>query len=289
MKKKLITTILTIFTALVCRADASTVIMDYNGETIVRPDGVERNLIINSDDGTYYDIAIRPLDIEMNNSNGKVSVPLDKIYINNNTEDVYMRYNDYSNLFKNISMGGVARNIVAKVRDFGMLPSGVYTLPLEIQAIDSETQVVSGTTIFNLQLIVPPVQEINFFGETPQITIGANNAFKKNEKIPTDTNPMLYINSNTDWILTVDAKNFGESAGNYYIRTISASGNVKERLQDRVLLEPDKEIILAKGVAPSNNEYITIEYSVEGKDGSIINCGNYQNHIRYILREDRDR
>ena len=41
---------------------ASMVIIDYQGETVVRPQSVERNLIINSDDGGVYNIAVRPLE-----------------------------------------------------------------------------------------------------------------------------------------------------------------------------------------------------------------------------------
>ena len=289
MKKKLITTIIFLFTALSLSSYASIVVMDYQGDTVVRPDGVERSLILNSDDNTQYDIAIRPLEFAMTRSDGKVQIPLENIYLNNNSEDVFMRYNDYSNVFHNLTMGGIAKNLTAKVRDYGMLPAGVYTLPLEIQSIESDSRVISGTTIFNLQFVVPAEQTMNFFGETPHITVGVNNAFKRNEKFATDSNPMLYINSNTDWVLTLDGKNFGEGAGNYYVRTISASGNVKERLQERVLIEPDKEIILAKGIAPSNNEYISLEYSVEGKDGGIVKCGNFQNSVRYRLSEDRER
>ena len=74
-------------------------------------------------------------------------------------------------------------------------------------------------------------------------------------------------------------------AGNYYIRTVTASANVGERLQERVLLQEGKEIILAKGKAPANNEYVSVEYSVETKDGKFLPAGNYDNKVRYILRE----
>lgn len=52
MKKILLTTLLMV---LGCAAvQASMVIIDYQGETVVRPQSVERNLIINSDDGGVY-------------------------------------------------------------------------------------------------------------------------------------------------------------------------------------------------------------------------------------------
>ena len=87
-------------------------------------------------------------------------------------------------------------------------------------------------------------------------------------------------------ILSVNANDFGKAAGNYYIRTITASPNVQERLQERVLLQEGKEIILAKGKAPADNQYVTVEFSLEGKDGKIIKAGEYENRVRYILREE---
>ena len=266
-------------------SEASFVIVDYQGDTVVRQQNIERNLIINSDDGGVYNIAVRPLDDAVRSSDGKVSIPLNNLYINNTREDVYLRYNEYSNIFDALTMGGVAKNMTAKIRDFGMVPAGTYSINFEVQATDVDTNQIASTTTFNLQFIVPSIQEISLHGEVPKITVGASNAFEKNKKITNETSPLVYINSNCDWELSVNADNFGERAGNYYIRTVTASANVGERLQERVLLQEGKEIILAKGKAPANNEYVSVEYSVETKDGKFIPAGNYDNKVRYILRE----
>ncbi len=266
-------------------SEASYVIVDYQGDTVVRQQNIERNLIINSDDGGVYNIAVRPLDDAVRSSDGKVSIPLNNLYINNTREDVYLRYNEYSNIFDALTMGGVAKNMTAKIRDFGMVPAGTYSINFEVQATDVDTNQIASTTTFNLQFIVPSIQEISLHGEVPKITIGASDAFEKNKKITNETSPLVYINSNCDWELSVNADNFGERAGNYYIRTVTASANVGERLQERVLLQEGKEIILAKGKAPANNEYVSVEYSVESKDGKFIPAGNYDNKVRYILRE----
>ena len=98
---------------------------------------------------------------------------------------------------------------------------------------------------------------------------------------------MIYINSNCDWELALNADNFGDGAGDYYVRTVSASSGVNERLLERVLLTPGKEIVIAKGKAPANNEYVSVEYSLEGRDKKFIPCGNYENRVKYILREIR--
>lgn len=288
MKKTLITTII-LFTSLVClKADAGLVIMDYNGETIVRPNVVERNLLINSNDGGEYDIAVKPLDDALVRSDGEVRIPLQYVYLNNNREDVYMRYNEYSTLFRREVMGGIAKNVILKVRDYGMVPAGVYNLNIEIQTVDPDTSTVNGTSTFNLQLIIPTTQDISFHGDTAQISIGTKEAFAR-RKIPTDTNPMLYINSNCDWIVTLDTRDFGETAGNYYIRTVAASPNITQRLQERVLIEQGKEIIIARGKAPANNEYVSIECSVEGKDGKVLKAGSYVNNLDFVITEDRGR
>lgn len=266
-------------------SEASFVIVDYQGDTVVRQQNIERNLIINSDDGGVYNIAVRPLDDAVRSSDGKVSIPLNNLYINNTREDVYLRYNEYSNIFDALTMGGVAKNMTAKIRDFGMVPAGTYSINFEVQATDVDTNQIASTTTFNLQFIVPSIQEISLHGEVPRITVGASDAFNKNKKITNETSPLVYINSNCDWELSVNADNFGDRAGNYYIRTVTASANVGERLQERVLLQEGKEIILAKGKAPANNEYVSVEYSVETKDGKFLPAGNYDNKVRYILRE----
>ena len=289
MKKKFITTILVLFTVLLCKADASMVIMDYQGDTIVHPYGIERPLLLNSDDDRHFDIAVRPLNNFVSSSNGKVQIPLDKFFINNNTEDVYMRFNEYSYLFRNITMGGAPQNITARIKDYGMVPSGIYNMMLEIQAIDSDTQTVLFNTNFNLQFIVPVVQTMSFHNAKSKINVGAGDAFAKNTKITSDTNPMLYINSNVDWILTLNVSDLDDTVGNFYVRTISASTNVNERLQDRVLVIPNRDIIIAKGKAPSNNEYVSIEYSIENKNGKIFPAGKYNNRFRYRLSEDREK
>lgn len=283
MKKLLITALFAF--CLSAPSEASFVIVDYQGDTVVRQQNIERNLIINSDDGEVYNIAVRPLDDAVRSSDGKVSIPLNNLYINNTREDVYLRYNEYSNIFDGLTMGGVAKNMTAKIRDFGMVPAGTYSINFEVQATDVDTNQIASTTTFNLQFIVPSIQEISLHGEVPKITIGASDAFNKNKKIANETSPLVYINSNCDWELSVNADSFGDRAGNYYIRTVTASANVGERLQERVLLQEGKEIILAKGKAPANNEYVSVEYSVETKDGKFIPAGNYDNKVRYILRE----
>ena len=283
MKKLLITALFAF--CLSAPSEASYVIVDYQGDTVVRQQNIERNLIINSDDGGVYNIAVRPLDDAVRSSDGKVSIPLNNLYINNTREDVYLRYNEYSNIFDALTMGGVAKNMTAKIRDFGMVPAGTYSINFEVQATDVDTNQIASTTTFNLQFIVPSIQEISLHGEVPRITVGASDAFNKNKKITNETSPLVYINSNCDWELSVNADNFGDRAGNYYIRTVTASANVGERLQERVLLQEGKEIILAKGKAPANNEYVSVEYSVETKDGKFIPAGNYDNKVRYILRE----
>lgn len=283
MKKLLITALFAF--CLSAPSEASFVIVDYQGDTVVHQQNIERNLIINSDDGGVYNIAVRPLDDAVRSSDGKVSIPLNNLYINNTREDVYLRYNEYSNIFDALTMGGVAKNMTAKIRDFGMVPAGTYSINFEVQATDVDTNQIASTTTFNLQFIVPSIQEISLHGEVPKITIGASDAFNKNKKITNETSPLVYINSNCDWELSVNADNFGEKAGNYYVRTVTASANVGERLQERVLLQEGKEIILARGKAPANNEYVSVEYSVETKDGKFIPAGNYDNKVRYILRE----
>ena len=279
--------VLAIFFAflMVTSVDASMIIIDYQGDTIVTSNNIERNLIVNSDDGGDYNISVRPLQETITNSDGTVSIPLQYLYINNTKEDVYLKYNEYSNVFQGLNMGGTAKNMTAKIKGYGIVPSGVYNILFEIQATDSETNDIVSMTTFNLQFVVPVVHELNTYSEVPRINVSGADVFSKNKKISTESAPMIYIRSNTDWILSIDTTDFNEAQGNYYVRTVSGSSGVTNRLQERALIIPGKEIILARGKAPAVNEFISVEFSIENPDGKIIPAGNYQNRVKYILRE----
>ena len=287
MKKTVITIIIAVLCAFTSNADASMVVMDYQGLTVVHPNGIERNLLINSDDGIGYDVALRPLDNGVKNGDGSVVIPLEYLYINNTKEDIYFRYNEYSNLLFGADMNGVAKSLIAKIKGYGMVPAGIYTINFEIQAREHETQNIASMSTFMLEFVVPPTQEISFHGEEAAINVSTKDVFERNKKIATENHPMVTINSNTDWALFINTDKFGDAAGNYYIRTVAASPKVYERLQERIQLYPNKEILVAKGKAPSNNEYVSIELAVEGKNGKILKAGTYDNNLRFILREDR--
>ena len=138
MKKLLLTTIL--MTALTCvQANASMVMIDYFGETLVTPNNIERTLIVNSDDGRVYNIALRPLEDAIVSADGKTSIPLEYLFINNTKEDVYLKYNEYSNILWGTTMDGIPRNMTAKIKNYGIVPSGIYNINFEIQATDIET------------------------------------------------------------------------------------------------------------------------------------------------------
>ena len=286
MKRLLLTTILAF--ALSCvRIEATVLTADYIGETYVTTNNVERSLIVNSDDGTYYNIAIRPLEEEITNSDGTVSIPLEYLFINNNREDVYLKYNEYSNIFYGAEMDGIPRNMTAKIKEYGIVPAGTYSILLEIQATNIETEEIACTTSFSLQFIVPTVHQLTSFAEAPKITISASNAFSRGTKITSETKPIIYIRSNTDWILTLDPANFPDNInGKFYIRTISGTSKVTSRLQEDALITPGgSEIVLARGIAPSDNEQVSLELAVENPTEGAIEAGEYDLKLKYILRE----
>ena len=286
MKKVLLTTIL-MFALTYTGADASMVMIDYIGETHVTPNNIERTLIVNSDDGRAYDIAIRPLEESVTNADGSVSIPLEYLFINNTKEDVYLKYNEYSNLFWGAEMDGVPKNMTAKIKNYGIVPAGTYSILFELQATDIQTGNIVMSS-FNMQFIVPIVHELNTYSDNPKINIGAGEVFKTSQKIANEVSPMVYIRSNTDWILSLDATDFGDSVGTYYVRTIAGSSKVTSRLQERALITPDREIILARGKAPAENEFVAVEFSVENPAKGALKAGNYTNRVKYILREGRE-
>ena len=287
MKKLLLTTLLTLIFA--CTSvDASMVMIDYIGETYVTPNNIERTLIVNSDDGRSYNIALRPLEEAITSVNGDYTIPLEYLFMNNTREDVYFKYNEYSNIFWGTEMNGVPRNMTAKIKDYGVVPAGTYSILFELQAVDVETGEIAAMSSFNLQFVVPIIHELHTYSDSPHIKVSAENAFKKLHKNVNETSPMVYIRSNTDWILSLDPKDFGETVGKYYVTTTSGSGKVTTRLQERALITPEREIILARGKAPAQNEFVAIEFSIEGNEGNLIPAGNYVNKIKYVLREGEE-
>ncbi|MBR2431133.1 hypothetical protein IKB17_06710 [bacterium] len=287
MKKMLITSILA-FVIASTPTDAAMVLLDYFGETHVTSNNVERTLIVNSDDGKSYNIAMRPLEESIKNSDGSVSIPLEYLFLNNTREDVFVKYNEYSNVIWGRTMEEIPRNINVKIKEYGIIPAGIYSINFEVQATDVETNEIISTSSFNMQFVIPAIHELNTYSSDPQIKISVDDAFKRNHKIANDTSPMVYVRSNTDWILTLDTTDFDTSIGNYYVRTVSASDKVTSRLQERALIVPNREIILARGKAPAQNEFVAIEFSIEGNEGNLIPAGNYVNKIKYVLREGEE-
>lgn len=285
--KKLLLTTLFIAIATCVQVQASMVMIDYFGETLVTSNNIERTLLVNSDDGRAYNIALRPLQENVSNSDGSYTIPLEYLFINNTREDVYLKYNEYSNIFGDSEMDGVPRNMTAKIKNYGIIPAGTYSILFELQATDVETGNVVNSS-FDLRFVVPIVHELNTYSEIPKINVSASDAFKTSYKVATEVSPMVYIRSNTDWILSLDATNFGDTVGTYYVRTTSASGKVTSRLQEKALITPDREIILARGKAPAENEFVAVEFSVENPAQGALKAGNYTNRVRYILREGRE-
>ena len=268
--------------------DAAIVLLDYFGETHVTSNNVERTLIVTSDDGRSYNIAMRPLEEAITNSDGSVSIPLEYLFLNNTREDVFVKYNEYSNVIWGRTMEEIPRNITAKIKEYGIIPAGIYSINFEVQATDVETNEIVSNSSFNLQFIVPVVHELNTYSNEPQIKVSVEDAFKRNHKIANEISPMVYVRSNTDWVLTLDTTDFDTSIGNYYVRTTTASDKVTSRLQEKALIVPNREIILARGKAPAQNEFVTVEFSIEGSNGNIIPAGNYVNKVKYVLREGEE-
>ena len=285
MKKVLFTTLMA--TMLSCiRVDATMISVDYIGETYVTSNNIERSLIVNSDDGGRYNIAIRPLEEAIIGSDGKTTIPLEYLFFNNTKEDVYVKYNEYSNLFFGAEMDGVPRNVVAKIKEYGVVPAGTYTITLEVQATNVDTEEIAATINFPLQFIVYPMHQITTYAETPKITLNSKNVFVKNKKIANDNSPIVYIRSNTNWILLLDTKNFEETKEKWFVRTTSGTDKVVSRLQEHARIIPGgSEIILARGVAPADNEQVTVEFSIENPQEGVIDAGDYPFKVKYILRE----
>lgn len=286
--KRLLLTTFTAITFACIPSEASMVVFDYIGETYVTPNNIERTLLVNSDDGKSYNVAIRPLEEAITSHDGKFSIPLEYLFINNTREDVYFKYNEFSNVLWHQDNNGAPKNMTAKIKNFGIVPAGTYSIMLELQATDIQTGEIASASSFNLQFIVPIVHELNTYSETPKIVVSAKDVFKKSQKITNEVSPMVYIRSNTDWVLTLDTTDFGDAIGDYYVRTTAGSAKVTSRLQERAKITPDREIILARGKAPAENDFVTVEFSVESPANDVLRAGDYVNRIKYVLREGQE-
>ncbi len=287
MKKKLITTLIVFTWTILCPSFAA-VEMDYQDTTTaITSVGIERKLIINGNDDERYRVEIRPLQGYISNATGTAEIPLTKFVINNNIQDIDFIDNEFSTIFENVVFNNIPKLINAKIRDFGMVPMGTYNIGLQIQATNLDTgEIVS--TMFNLQFVVPKTQNIAITGSATEFNLSTSDILRKNARVNSNTTTPITINSNCDWILILKTdSDYGDVPGKYYVRTISGTSNVIQRLQENVVLEENKEIILAKGKAPSSNETVTIQYMLEGMDGKFIPAGSYNNKVKYLITEDR--
>ena len=286
--KRLLLTTFTAFALACVPSEASMVVFDYIGETYVTPNNIERTLLVNSDDGKSYNVAVRPLEEAITSHDGKTSIPLEYLFINNTREDVYFKYNEFSHVLLNQDNNGAPKNMTAKIKNCGIVPAGTYSIMLELQATDIETGEIASASSFNLQFIVPIVHELNTYSETPKIVVSAKDVFKKSHRVVNEVSPMVYIRSNTDWVLTLDTTDFGDMIGDYYVRTTAGSAKVTSRLQERAKITKDREIILARGKAPAENDFVTVEFSVESPANDVLRAGEYVNRIKYVLREGQE-
>ena len=286
--KRLLLTTFTAITLACAPSDASMVVFDYIGETYVTPNNIERTLLVNSDDGKSYNVAVRPLEEAITSHDGKFSIPLEYLFINNTREDLYFKYNEFSNVLWHQDNNGAPKNMTAKIKNYGIVPAGTYSIMIEDQATDIQSGEIASASSFNLQFIIPIVHELNTYSETPKIVVSAKDVFKKSQKITNEVSPMVYIRSNTDWVLTLDTTDFGDAIGDYYVRTTAGSAKVTSRLQERAKITPDREIILARGKAPAENDFVTVEFSVESPANDVLRAGDYVNRIKYVLREGQE-
>ena len=118
--KRLLLTTFTAFALACVPTESSMVIFDYIGETYVTPNNIERTLLVNSDDGKSYNVAVRPLEEAITSHDGKTSIPLEYLFINNTREDVYFKYNEFSNVLWHQDNDGAPKNMTAKIKNCGI-------------------------------------------------------------------------------------------------------------------------------------------------------------------------
>lgn len=261
--------------------------MDYqDATTTITSVGIERLLLINGNDASRYQVEIRPMSSTVSNAGGTVNIPLENFVINNGVQDIDFIDSEFSTIFSNVTFNNIPRFVTAKIKNYGMVPKGTYSIGLQLQATDLDTSEIT-SIMFNLQFVVTKFQNIAATSSTTNFNLSASDVLSKNARVTNDTNIPITINSNCDWVLVLKTDDeFVDTPGNYYVKTIGGTSNVTQRLQENILLEEDNEIILAKGTAPSTNETVTVQYVLESVDGDYIPAGTYNNSLKYVIRED---
>ena len=287
MKKTFITALIFFSTLFGLKAEAASVVIDssvYN--TVTQANGIQRSFLLKIDDGGQYDVVFKPLNDELIGSNG-VNIPLNYVYINNNTEDLYMRYMQETFLYKNTEFfDGATKVLTAKVLNYGIVPAGNYTLNTQFTIYQSNTLNQVATGVYDLRFVVLPEQNITFGVEQSTINVTPDKAFNKAGKVYTTTQPTIIVTSNCPWELIADTSSFGDAVGNYYIKVKNATEGVTEKLMTETQISGSTApIVIARGKGPANGEIITMQYGLESKDGKIIHSGDYSNTIRYTIRE----
>ena len=285
--KKTIITLLILFSTLFClKANAVSIVVDnslYN--TTVQANGVSRAFIMRIDEGGQYDVVFKPLSDELTGSNG-VNIPISYMYINNNSEDLYMRYQEETFLYRNQSfIDNDTKVLTAKILNYGMVPAGNYSISMQFTVYEANTEIQVATGVYEMMFIVPVTQTITFGAGQPTINVINENAFRTSGKVSTTTTPLITIHSNCDWELLADGTEMGDTVGNYYIKVSGASSGVLEKLVSDTKLNDVSSIVIARGRGPANGETLTMKYSVESKDGKFLKAGQYNNAIKYTLRE----
>ena len=289
MKKVLLTSLIALMLSC-AQAFAADMAVQYLTETLTNGNTISRNFTMRSSDGANYRIEMTPLDEAITSSDGTTTIPItnENFYVHNTREDVFFKFNEASLVTDGVDLDSESLSLMAVIKDYGIVPAGTYTLRMAIHATNLESNETIDTS-FNFEFIIPVDHVIGLGPDIPKISVSASDVFKKTDKITNESTSMINIRSNTDWILTLDARKMEEFQGKLYVRTTAGSDKVSSRLQEYALITPGtSEIILARGAAPAENEYVSVEYSMENPTEGAIPAGEYFYKVKYLLTEGQE-
>ena len=291
MKKVLLTSLIAFMLSCVQAFAADMAVQYTNDRTDISGNTIMRNFMMRSSDGANYRIEMTPIDEAITSTDGVTTIPIDNenFYIHNTKEDVFFKYNEASVVTDGVELDSESLNLMAVIKDCGIVPAGTYSLRMNIYAVNLESNTEINTS-FAFEFVIPKMHSLTSgSNEMPKISVSASGVFDKSNKILNDSASMVYINSNTDWVLTLNAKKMQDFDGKFYVRTTAASENVTSRLQEYALITPGtSEIILARGTAPADGEHVTVEFSIENPETGFIPAGEYYYNISYELTEGQE-
>lgn len=268
----------------------------HTGTTVVNPPVVSRNIAATLSGlvlsiGTTLTVTALNANVT-SNSVPPVQIPVSQLYLYDGTTNFQMVYNNAVTLIGGIilGLGTFVEPLVANIPNAGNLPPGTYSVTLRFRL--TQLLVLTSTTDFQLQFIIPENQSISTVTNPVNITFTTADVFNPSASVINTVTPRVNLFSNKSWTAILDTNGIGTLRGKYYYQIINATSGVNPVTSAKTQILPNMQYTLATGSATvtqpvggvSTNQYMDIRYSAENNTGQFMPEGIFTNYIKYIMQ-----